>query len=377
MTAFPTPFLWGAATAPHQIEGNNLNSDWWVYEQRMPHLGAAAATRSTATTASRRTCGCWRTPGSTPTASASSGRASSRCPGEFSRAELAHYRRMIDTAIGLGLTPGRDPAPLHQPALVRGRRAAWLGDTAIDRFAAYVERATEILDGVEWVVHDQRAEHARAHGPDGPGDQRRRRARVRRPDRAARRGRRRHPASDARDRPARSSPRTTRPARSLERAHRTPRSAGRSRTSRSGATPGATSEARRGAALRPRGPVPRGARAATTSSACSPTRASASTRTASCPHPPSPDNTLIGAAYRPDALGIAMRHAAEVDRRCRSSSPRTASPPPTTNAGSRTRPRRCRHLARRRSTTASTCGATCTGRCSTTSSGATGSPPSA
>ncbi len=29
---FPNNFLWGAATAAHQIEGNNINSDWWAWE---------------------------------------------------------------------------------------------------------------------------------------------------------------------------------------------------------------------------------------------------------------------------------------------------------------------------------------------------------
>ena len=29
---FPSGFLWGAATAAHQIEGNNTNSDWWAWE---------------------------------------------------------------------------------------------------------------------------------------------------------------------------------------------------------------------------------------------------------------------------------------------------------------------------------------------------------
>ena len=33
MTAFPTGFLWGSATAGHQIEGNNTNSDWWARER--------------------------------------------------------------------------------------------------------------------------------------------------------------------------------------------------------------------------------------------------------------------------------------------------------------------------------------------------------
>ena len=38
MTHFPTSFLWGAATAPHQIEGNNVNSDWWAREQVTPGM---------------------------------------------------------------------------------------------------------------------------------------------------------------------------------------------------------------------------------------------------------------------------------------------------------------------------------------------------
>ncbi|MGZ6266404.1 MAG: family 1 glycosylhydrolase, partial [Candidatus Limnocylindrales bacterium] len=29
---FPPGFLWGAATAAHQVEGANTNSDWWAFE---------------------------------------------------------------------------------------------------------------------------------------------------------------------------------------------------------------------------------------------------------------------------------------------------------------------------------------------------------
>jgi beta-glucosidase len=32
--AFPAGFLWGAATAAHQVEGNNTNNDWWAFEQK-------------------------------------------------------------------------------------------------------------------------------------------------------------------------------------------------------------------------------------------------------------------------------------------------------------------------------------------------------
>ena len=34
MTDFPFPagFLWGVATAAHQVEGNNVNNDGWLLE---------------------------------------------------------------------------------------------------------------------------------------------------------------------------------------------------------------------------------------------------------------------------------------------------------------------------------------------------------
>lgn len=31
---FPERFLWGTATAAHQVEGNNANNDWWAFEQQ-------------------------------------------------------------------------------------------------------------------------------------------------------------------------------------------------------------------------------------------------------------------------------------------------------------------------------------------------------
>jgi beta-glucosidase len=34
--SYPKGFLWGVATAAHQVEGNNLNSDAWVLEQMKP-----------------------------------------------------------------------------------------------------------------------------------------------------------------------------------------------------------------------------------------------------------------------------------------------------------------------------------------------------
>ena len=39
-TSFPDGFLWGAATAGHQIEGNNTASDSWVLENVKPTIFA-------------------------------------------------------------------------------------------------------------------------------------------------------------------------------------------------------------------------------------------------------------------------------------------------------------------------------------------------
>ena len=36
---FPKGFLWGAATAAHQVEGNNTGSDWWAFEHSAKRQG--------------------------------------------------------------------------------------------------------------------------------------------------------------------------------------------------------------------------------------------------------------------------------------------------------------------------------------------------
>ncbi len=33
-STFPNGFLWGAATAAHQVEGGNVNNDFWEMEHR-------------------------------------------------------------------------------------------------------------------------------------------------------------------------------------------------------------------------------------------------------------------------------------------------------------------------------------------------------
>jgi beta-glucosidase len=148
---FPDGFLWGAATAAHQIEGNNLNNDWWKLEHDAARFGVQFS--GDAVDSYHRYeedmrlladagCNAYRFSVEWARIEPSEGR--------FSRAELAHYRRMIDTATGLGLTPVVTLHHFTHP-LWFGKHGAWLGPNAVELFTRYVEEACTILDGVEWV----------------------------------------------------------------------------------------------------------------------------------------------------------------------------------------------------------------------------------
>lgn len=103
---FPEGFLWGASTAAHQIEGNNVNSDWWQLEHSgdgriaEPSLDAADSYHR------------WPEDmdllaqlGFTDYRFSIEWARIEPAPGHFSRAELAHYRRMVDGALERGLRP--------------------------------------------------------------------------------------------------------------------------------------------------------------------------------------------------------------------------------------------------------------------------------
>ncbi|MGW4118548.1 glycoside hydrolase family 1 protein [Nocardia sp. NPDC004711] len=144
-------FLWGAATSPHQTEGNNLNSDWWLQENG---VGSFLPERSGDAVDS------YHRYREDMTLLADAGLNAYRFgvewariepePGKFSRAELDHYRRMIDTAIELGLTP---VVTLHHFTNPRwfAEAGGWVGRDAVDRFADYVTAVSPLLTDVEWV----------------------------------------------------------------------------------------------------------------------------------------------------------------------------------------------------------------------------------
>jgi beta-glucosidase len=103
---FPKGFLWGTATAGHQVEGNNVASDVWLVEQVKPTLFAEP---------SGDACNSFALWATDLDLVRSLGLNSYRFslewariepePGQFSIAMLDHYKAMIDGCRARGLTP--------------------------------------------------------------------------------------------------------------------------------------------------------------------------------------------------------------------------------------------------------------------------------
>lgn len=146
-----SPFLWGASTSPHQTEGNNINSDWWELENAeqsfLPERSGDALDsyhryREEMTLLAEAGLNAYRFGVEWARTEPEQGR--------FSTAALAHYRRMIETALELGLTP---VVTLHHFSNPRwfAAEGGWGHPDAVALFTRYVERTSSILDGVEWV----------------------------------------------------------------------------------------------------------------------------------------------------------------------------------------------------------------------------------
>ncbi|MGA5473502.1 glycoside hydrolase family 1 protein [Streptomyces arboris] len=142
---FPEGFLWGASTAAHQIEGNNTNSDWWIKEHtagthiQEPSLDA---------------CDSYHRWPEDMDLLASLGFTDYRfsiewariepVEGSFSRAELAHYRRMVEGAIARGLRP---MVTLHHFTVPQWfeARGGWTAEGATELFARYVAACAPVI----------------------------------------------------------------------------------------------------------------------------------------------------------------------------------------------------------------------------------------
>ena len=140
--SFPDGFQWGTATAAHQIEGGNVNNDWWEFEHD-PTSGCVDR--------SGDACDSFHRYPEDIALVAALGLTFYRFSlewsriepeeGEFSRSALDHYRRMLATCREHGLVP---MVTYHHFTHPRWLAAAgtWEAPQAVDRFARYCERVT-------------------------------------------------------------------------------------------------------------------------------------------------------------------------------------------------------------------------------------------
>ena len=144
---FPTGFLWGAATAGHQVEGNNVSSDMWVMENVKPTLFAEPSGDAV------NSFELWqvdldlvRSLGlNTYRFSLEWARIEPE-PGRFSNAMLDHYKAMIEGCRTRGLTPIVTFSHFTTPRWFAAR-GGWYVPDSPELFARYCDRAARHLAG--------------------------------------------------------------------------------------------------------------------------------------------------------------------------------------------------------------------------------------
>jgi len=145
--AFPIGFLWGAATAAHQVEGDNGASDWAAWETD-PNSPTAES--------SGRACEHWTRYPADLDLLAGLGLNTYRFSVEWSRVEpddgvisaaaLDHYRRVCEAARARGLEPVVVFHHFTTPAWV-AQAGGWCDPVTVSRFGRFCETVAAHLRG--------------------------------------------------------------------------------------------------------------------------------------------------------------------------------------------------------------------------------------
>jgi beta-glucosidase len=144
-TSFPDGFLWGTATAAHQIEGGNWNNDWWQWEHT-PGSGCVEP--------SGDACDSWNRWAVDVALLAELGFDNYRFSiewsriepeeGEWSTAALDHYRRIGEALLDAGIDP---VVTFHHFTTPRwlAAQGGWTELSTAERFGSFCERAAAAL----------------------------------------------------------------------------------------------------------------------------------------------------------------------------------------------------------------------------------------
>ena len=145
---FPDGFLWGTATAAHQIEGGNVNNDWWAFEHD-PSSGCVDL--------SGDACDSYHRYGEDVALVADLGLDVYRfslewsriepAEGQYSRAALEHYRRVAGACRERGVVPMVTFHHFTHPRWLADV-GTWEAPRAAERFARFCEVAIGQLGDV-------------------------------------------------------------------------------------------------------------------------------------------------------------------------------------------------------------------------------------
>ena len=145
-TPFPPNFLWGTASAAHQVEGNNTNNQWWAFEQQPGAIWRGDK--------SGLACDWWRAAEQDFERMAEMGLNAHRLslewsriepqPGHFDPAALDRYRQMLGGLRSRGMTPLVTLHHFTEPVWFT-RMGGWENGASVAFFRRYVEVATRAL----------------------------------------------------------------------------------------------------------------------------------------------------------------------------------------------------------------------------------------
>lgn len=145
---FPEGFLWGGATASHQVEGNNRNNDWWEWE----HRGGKIADGTT----SEAACDQYNKYEQDFDLAKELGHSAHRFSiewsriepeeGVFSSAEISHYRKVLEALHERGIEPMVTLHHFTNP-LWLSRQGGWENPKVVEYFTRYTKvLASELGD---------------------------------------------------------------------------------------------------------------------------------------------------------------------------------------------------------------------------------------
>jgi beta-glucosidase len=145
---FPDGFVWGTATAAHQIEGGNWNNDWWAWE----HADGTPCVEP-----SGDACDSWNRWAEDVELAARMGLGTYRFSlewsriepedGEWSTAAIARYRALCQALLDRGIEP---TVTFHHFTTPRwlAARGGWETQLAAERFARFCARVADDLADV-------------------------------------------------------------------------------------------------------------------------------------------------------------------------------------------------------------------------------------